>query len=46
MASRKPGPCPGDAAPALALPTEAGTEFDLVSLAQRPVLVSFLSHAA
>lgn len=41
-------PCPrvGDPAPTLALPTEAGESFSLEQVAGRPILVTFLSHAA
>jgi len=36
----------GDDAPDLTLPTEAGHTFRLSEMRGRPVLVSFLSHAA
>jgi peroxiredoxin len=40
------GPRVGDPAPELNLATEEGDPFDLPQVRGRPVLISFLSHAA
>jgi len=41
-----PKPRVGDPAPLLELPTESGDRFALGDLRGKPILLSFLSHAA
>jgi len=46
MMASDPKPRVGDPAPLLELPTESGDRFALGDLAGKPILLSFLSHAA